>query len=129
METATAPAVTFGDARRPENATQVQMAEFDGPLALLLSLIEARQLDVLTVPLGALADAYLDALGRLDADRLGHISSFVAVASQLILIKSRAMLPRRADPGDPAALADEGVDTEAELRARLVLYRAYRDAG
>ena len=45
-------------------ATQVQLAEFDGPLGLLLSLIEARQLDVLTVPLGALAEAYLDALGR-----------------------------------------------------------------
>ncbi len=105
------------------------MAEFDGPLALLLSLIEARQLDVLTVPLGALADAYLDALGRLEADRLGNVSSFVAIASQLILIKSRAMLPRRTDPTDPLALADEGTDPEAELRARLLLYRAHRDAG
>ena len=126
---AAGPAVTFGEGRRAEHRTQVQLAEFEGPLALLLSLIEARQLDVLTVPLGALADAYLDALGRLDADRLGNISAFVSVASQLILIKSRAMLPRRADPGDPAALADEGVDPEAELRARLLLYRAYRDAG
>ena len=105
------------------------MAEFDGPLALLLSLIEARQLDVLTVPLGALADAYLDALATLEADRLGNVSSFVAVASQLILIKSRAMLPRRTDPTDPTALADEGTDPEAELRARLLLYRAHRDAG
>src|SRR6478672_9257667 len=129
METATAPAVTFGDARRPENATQVQMPEFDGPLGLLLSLIEARQLDILTVPLGALADAYLYALGRLEADRLGNVSSFVTIASQLILIKSRAMLPRRTDPTDPLALADEGVDPEAELRARLLIYRAHRDAG
>ena len=123
------PAVTFGEGRRPESRTQIQMAEFDGPLALLLSLIEARQLDVLTVPLGALADAYLDALGGLEADRLGNVSSFVAIASQLILIKSRAMLPRRTDPTDPMALADEGTDPEAELRARLVLYRAHRDAG
>ena len=38
-------AVRFGDGRRPETRTQVRMAEFDGPLALLLSLIEARQLD------------------------------------------------------------------------------------
>jgi segregation and condensation protein A len=98
-------------------------------LALLLALIEARQLDVLTVPLGALADAYLDALGRLTSDRLGNVSSFVAIASQLILIKSRAMLPRRGDPVDPTALPDEGADPEAELRARLVLYRAQRDAG
>jgi len=83
----------------------------------------------LTVPLGALANAYLDALGRLDADRLGNISAFVSVASQLILIKSRAMLPRRTDPTDPTSPVDEGVDPETELRARLLLYRAYRDAG
>ena len=51
------PAVRFGEGRRPETATQVQMVEFEGPLGLLLSLIEARKLDVLTVPLGALADA------------------------------------------------------------------------
>jgi segregation and condensation protein A len=65
----------------------------------------------------------------LEADRLGNVSAFVAVASQLILIKSRAMLPRQADLGDPATLVDEGVDPEAELRARLILYRAHRDAG
>jgi segregation and condensation protein A len=53
----------------------------------------------------------------------------VAIASQLILIKSRAMLPRRTDPTDPTALADEGIDPEAELRARLIVYRAHRDAG
>ena len=129
-EVVTVPAaVSFGEGRRPESRTLVQMAEFDGPLALLLSLIEARQLDVLTVPLGALADAYLDALARLTADRLGNVSSFVAIASQLILIKSRAMLPRRTDPTDPTALPDEGMDPEAELRARLILYRAHRDAG
>ncbi len=121
-------AVQFGAGRRPETATTVQVAEFDGPLALLLSLIEARQFDVLTVPLGGLADAYLDALATLEADRLGNISSFVAVASQLILIKSRAMLPRRAVDG-PVALDDEAPDPEAELRARLILYRAHRDAG
>jgi segregation and condensation protein A len=124
-----APAVRFSQGRRPEAMTQVQVAEFDGPLALLLSLIEARQLDVLTVPLGALADAYLDALATLQVDRLGHISSFVAVASQLILIKSRAMLPRQAESGAAVAPADEGADPEAELRARLIVYRAHRDAG
>ena len=113
----------------PRAATQVQMAEFDGPLGLLLSLIEARQLDVLTVPLGALADAYLDALAGSRPTGSATSASFVAVASQLILIKSRAMLPRRTDPTRPTALADEGTDPEAELRARLLLYRAHRDAG
>ncbi len=124
----TGPTVVFGDGRRPEAATRVQLEAFDGPLALLLALIEARQLDVLTVPLGALAEAYLDALASLESDRLGNISAFIAIASQLILIKSRAMLPRRSDQV-PVAPADEGPDPEAELRARLILYRAFRDAG
>ncbi|HXU86684.1 MAG TPA: segregation/condensation protein A, partial [Verrucomicrobiae bacterium] len=123
-----APAVVFGAGRRPEAATQVRMESFDGPLALLLTLIEARQLDVVTVPLGALADAYLDALASLETDRLGNISAFVAVASQLILIKSRAILPRHVVEG-PGVLAEDEPDPEAELRARLLLYRAHRDAG
>ncbi len=84
-------------------------------------------MDVLTVPLGALAEAYLEALATLDGDRLGNISAFVAVASQLILIKSRALLPRA--PVAAVGMPDEGADPEAELRARLLLYRAYRDAG
>jgi segregation and condensation protein A len=128
MAIAVPPAVAIGEGRRPETATHVTLPAFEGPLALLLALIEARQLDVLTVPLGALADAYLDALATIDADRMGNVSSFVAIASQLILIKSRALLPRRVVEG-AVALADDGPDPEAELRARLVLYRAFRDAG
>src|SRR5215207_9927055 len=123
-----APEVVFGAGRRPESSTQVRLESFDGPLALLLTLIEARQLDVVTVPLGALADAYLDALATLESDRLGNISAFVAVASQLSLIKSRAILPRRIVEAPDALPADEP-DPEAELRARLLLYRAHRDAG
>ena len=118
----------FGAGRSPEAATQVRIESFDGPLALLLTLIEARQLDVVTVPLGALADAYLDALATLESDRLGNISAFVAVASQLILIKSRAILPRRVIEA-PGILPEDEADPEAELRARLLLYRAHRDAG
>lgn len=123
------PGVRIGAGRRPEQTTQVSLEDWEGPLGLLLSLIEARRLDVLTVPLGALAEAYLDALGSLRDDRIGNISSFVAVASQLILIKSRAILPRHEQPGEPGEVPDEGQDPEAALRARLLLYRAYRDAG
>lgn len=121
--------VQIGGGRRPENATHVQVAEFDGPLALLLSLIEGRQLDVLTVPLGGLADAYLEALAGLEADRLGNVSAFVAVAAQLILIKSRAMLPRQPAVDPSSTDTDDTPDPEAALRARLLLYRAHRDAG
>jgi segregation and condensation protein A len=122
------PTVRIEPGRGREWATHVSIAEWEGPLGLLLSLIEARRLDVLTVPLGGLAEAYLEALAAIEHDRMGSISAFVSIASQLILIKSRAMLPR-----EPAAaevpLDDEGLDPEAELRARLLLYRAFRDAG
>src|SRR4051812_47784631 len=114
---------------RPEVAAQVRMAEWEGPLGLLLSLIEARRLDILEVPLGSLAESYLEALASLEADRMGHISAFVAVASQLILIKSRAMLPRPPVAVDGAGEGEEAPDPERELRERLLLYRAYRDAG
>ena len=123
-----APTVRIEPGRGREWATHVSIAEWEGPLGLLLSLIEARRLEVLTVPLGGLAEAYLEALAAIEHDRMSSISAFVSVASQLILIKSRAMLPRQ-----PAAsevpLEDEGLDPEAELRARLLLYRAFRDAG
>ena len=121
-----APKVVFADGAT-ESVTHVRLEAFDGPLALLLAVIEARQLDVLTVPLGGLAEAYLDALAALDGDRLGNVSAFVAVAAQLILLKSRAMLPR--PPKASAIALDDEPDPEAELRARLVEYRRYRDAG
>jgi segregation and condensation protein A len=119
-----APFVGFATERRADAATVVRVAEFDGPLGLLLTLIEARRLDVLTVPLGALAEAYLDAVATLEGDRLANIAGFVAVAGQLIVIKSRALLPR---PPEPAAAEDE-IDPEEDLRRRLLVFRAYRDA-
>lgn len=122
------PVVRIEPGRGHDWATHVALAEWEGPLGLLLSLIEARRLDALTVPLGALAESYLEALATIEHDRMSSISSFVAVASQLILIKSRAMLPR-APQGPATELEDEGLDPEAELRTRLLLYRAFRDAG
>jgi segregation and condensation protein A len=112
---------------RPDRAAHVHLDAFDGPLAALLTLIEQRQLDILEVPLGELAGAFLEALATLPDQHLPHISAFVMVAAQLILIKSRQMLPRAVAP--PATTGDEGADPEAELRARLLLYRRYRDAG
>ncbi|MCU0483290.1 MAG: segregation/condensation protein A [Chloroflexi bacterium] len=118
--------VSFAAGGRPETATQVRLQEWEGPIGLLLALVEARRLDIRTVRLGELADAYLDALATLEGDRLANVSAFVAVASQLILIKSRELLPR--PPAPPPATIEEP-DPEADLRARLVLYRAFRDAG
>lgn len=114
-------------AARPEQATHVRLEGFEGPLALLLALIEQRQLDVLTVRLGDLAGAYLEAVARIEEGRLGLLSSFVAVCAQLILIKSRALLPR--PPVVDGGEATAEIDPEEELRQRLIEYRLYRDAG
>ncbi|HWP62229.1 MAG TPA: ScpA family protein [Candidatus Binatia bacterium] len=121
------PAIRIAETARPEAAIEVELGEFEGPLGLLLALIEARRLDVLTVPLGALAEAYLEALATAPGDRLGNVSAFVAVASQLILIKSRALLPRPPEPTPGPEAGLEEPDPEAVLRHRLLVYRAFRD--
>ena len=118
--------VRITDSDHPDRAAHVSVEGYDGPLALLLGLIEQRELDILEVPLGDLAGAYLEALAALDEEQMSHISSFVTIASQLILIKSRAILPR---PPLVAIPVEEGPDPESALRERLILYRLYRDAG
>ena len=118
--------VRFTDTDHPDRAAHVDIEGYEGPLGLLLGLIEQRELDILEVPLGDLAGAYLEALASLDEEQMSHISSFVTVASQLILIKSRAILPR---PPVVAIPVEDGPDPEAALRERLILYRLYRDAG
>jgi segregation and condensation protein A len=103
---------------------EVRLPAFAGPLALLLHLIESRQLDVLSVPLAEVADAYVAHLATTTVD-MGALSEFVSIAAQLILLKSRRLLP-----GDPASFAVEQPEEadEEELRQRLIEYRAVRDA-
>lgn len=102
---------------------EVQLKVFSGPLAVMLHLIESRQLDILTVPLADLADAYVAHLASNPVDPR-QLSEFVAVAAQLILLKSRSLLPGEAAPifADSSDEPDEG-----ELRRRLLEYRALRD--
>jgi len=97
---------------------------FEGPLQLLLHLIESRQLDVLTVPLASVADAYVEHLARNPVDAV-NLAEFVAIAAQLIFLKSKRMLP-----AEPLPPLPDGVDEpdEDELRRRLLDYRALRDA-
>ena len=97
---------------------------FEGPLQLLLHLIESRELDILTVPLAEVADAYVEHLARSPVDAV-NLSEFVVIAAQLIYLKSRRMLP--AEPLPPVPGATDEVD-EDELRRRLIEYRALRDA-
>jgi segregation and condensation protein A len=100
----------------------VSVDGFDGPLELLLELVEEKKLDILTVRLGDLADAYLVRVRALDALPADEVASFLALASRLVLLKARSLLPALA----PIAEEDEG-ETEEELRARLMEYAVVRE--
>jgi segregation and condensation protein A len=119
VETDAGVAVPIGD-----DSFAVALPVFTGPLGLLLHLIESRQLDVLTVPLADVADAYVEHLAHHPVDATA-LSEFVAVAAQLIFLKSKRMLP-----AEPLPPLPEGTDEpdEEELRRRLLEYRAIRDA-
>lgn len=107
-----------------EEAFTLALPVFEGPLQLLLHLIESRQLDVLSVPLADVAEAYVEHLTRNPVDA-ANLSEFVSIAAQLIFLKSRRMLPT--EPLPPIPDGAEEPDEE-ELRRRLLEYRALRDA-
>ena len=106
----------------------VALGDFSGPYGLLLALIEREELDVCRVPLAPFADEFLRFFAEIPDDRLETLSAFVSVAAQLIVLKSRALLPR---PIATAVVEGADLDDEEEsvdLRARLVRYRVFRDA-
>jgi segregation and condensation protein A len=114
-----AVAVTGRDGRI---AYQLRLPQFEGPLDLLLNLIERRELEVTAISLAAVADQFLAHVADLAADDAGVLAEFVAVAARLVLIKSRALLPRPPQPAEDEAESD---DAEA-LARQLVAYRAAR---
>ena len=96
----------------------VSLDAFEGPLELLLHLIEKQGLDITGVSVLAVTDqfiAYARQLGERFADAA---SEFLLVGSQLALLKSRALLPQ--------AEADEEEETAEDLAARLRLYAAFK---
>lgn len=108
-------------------AYQLRLPSFEGPLDLLLQLIERRQLDITTVSLALVTDQYMEHLrtgAGIDSDQL---SEFVAVAAKLLLIKSMALLPRppqikpEEPPPDPTDLTERLREYEAIKHAALTL--------
>src|SRR3990170_1663809 len=106
----------------PNPAFQLQLPVFEGPLDLLLYLIEREELDITAVSLAQVADQYLSYLHsgeRIDADALAE---FIAVGARLLYIKSRALLPR--PPSDGEELEEMGDDLVQRLRE----YRRFKEA-
>jgi segregation and condensation protein A len=99
----------------PESTTyHVQLPAFEGPLDLLLHLIEQQKLDITTIALAQVTDQYLAHLQLLQETPPDDLSAFLTIAARLLLLKSRALLPR--PPQDLEDTEDVGEDLVRQLR-------------
>lgn len=109
-------------------AFRVQLDAYNGPLDLLLYLVRKEELPIEQLPLADVARQYLDyvaVIERLDPDAVGD---FLEVATTLLELKSRCVLPDAEQAADGKPLDDEAVEAPGDLVARLLQYKEYRDA-
>lgn len=98
---------------------EVKIEKFEGPLDLLLELIQDEKLDITEISLSRITDRYLDEVSHLDP-RVYDVAEFLVVAANLIYLKSKAILP---------TLATEEEEQEIEdLKAKLEIYKKYKEA-
>ena len=103
------------------------LPQFEGPLDLLLSLIQEHKLDILHVPIAFITDRYLEYMEAARALNLDLAGEFLVMAATLAHIKSRMLLPPQEtqDAGD----GEPGPDPREELIRRLLEYQKYKTAG
>jgi segregation and condensation protein A len=102
-------------------AYTVQLPVFEGPLDLLLHLIERAELDITRVALAQVTDQFLAALHTMEERRMDVAASFIVIASRLLQIKSEALLPRPPE-------REVGEEDPGEMLARqLRLYKQFKD--
>ena len=99
----------------------VRLTSFEGPLDLLLQLIERRELDITTISLAAVTDQYLEYISEMADVRPDVLTDFLVVAARLILIKSQALLPR------PPVVVAEEIETGQDLVRQLQEYRRFKE--
>ena len=102
---------------------------FEGPLDLILHLVKEHEVDLFDIPIARITESYLatlEAMRELDIDIAGE---FLHMAAQLMLMKSKLLLPRTEVAEDAPGAEDQGVDPRAELVRRLLEYQKYKAAG
>jgi segregation and condensation protein A len=107
-----------------DDAYRVQLPAFEGPLDLLLQLIEREKLDISAISLAAVADQFLQTVRQMEVVEAGDLSDFLVVAARLVWIKSRLLLPQ---PRPPSEDADEEDPAEA-LARQLREYKRFKEA-
>lgn len=99
---------------------EVTIDNFAGPLDLLLHLIKEAKMDIMNIKLEIIIDEYLDFIKKMEEMNLDIASSYLVMASELLEIKSRMLLPK--DEED-----EEEEDPKERFINRLILYQQYKD--
>ena len=103
------------------SAYPVHLPLFEGPLDLLLHLIEREELDITEISLVAVTDQYIKAIESLEEIAPGSLADFLVIAARLLYLKSRSLLPKPRPPEDE----DEKADAEALIQ-QLLEYRQFK---
>ena len=100
----------------------VKLPVFEGPLDLLLHLIEKNKIDIYDIPITKITDQYLEYVHQMDREDMDVTSEFLVMAATLLDIKSRMLLPREVD----SETGEEEADPREELVQRLLEYKMYK---
>ena len=97
-----------------------KLDNFEGPLDLLLHLIDKNKVNIYDIPIAEITEQYLDYVNHMETEDLNIVSEFLVMAATLIDIKARMLLPRETNE------EGEEEDPRAELVARLLEYKYYK---
>ena len=98
----------------------VKLAAFEGPLDLLLHLIESNKIDIYDIPIVTITDQYMEYIRSMETKDLNVMSEFLVMAATLLEIKAKMLLPAEVDE------EGEEIDPRAELVERLLEYKLYK---
>lgn len=105
-----------------EEKLEFKINEFEGPLDLLLHLIDKNKFNIFDIPIVEITEQYLDYVNRMQEENLDVMSEFLVMAATLISIKAKMLLPREEKE------EEEEEDPRAELVHRLLEYKMYKYA-
>ena len=101
-------------------AIPVKLEVFEGPLDLLLHLIEKNKLDIYDIPIALITEQYMDYLKLMEKQDLDNMSEFLVMAATLLKIKSKMLLPKEETE------EEEPEDPRQDLVERLLEYKMYK---
>ncbi len=110
----------------------IKLDIFEGPFDLLCHLLEENQVDIYDIPIGEIANQYIEYLDAMTALDLEVASEFLVLAATLIAIKTKMLLPvKRRDNSDefPEGYYEEGEDPRDDLVRQILEYKKYKELG